>query len=117
MISLAAGVVGAILALAFLAAGGAKLAGAPAMRESATHLGFPFTTYRGIGALEVVGAIGLLAGFANEYIGIAAAIGLALLMIGAVGTHVKAGDSVGKFAPALVLGVFAVTYVFLRLPH
>ncbi len=113
--SLAPGVIGVPLALAFVGAGGAKLAGAAVMRESATHLGVPFTTYRALGALELAGALGVAIGFSNASIGIAAASGLGLLMIGAVATHVKAGDSIGTFAPALTLGVLAAVYVSLRL--
>ena len=34
-----------------------------------------------------------------------------LLMIGAVITHVKAGDSAGEYAPSIGSGVLAVAYV------
>lgn len=48
--------------------------------------------YRAIGSLELLAAAGLLAGLVFLPLGIAAAAGLVLLMIGAIGYHVRAGD-------------------------
>ena len=112
---IAAAVIAVLLAFAFLAAGSAKIAGLPFMREAANHLGVPFTAYRGIGTLEIAGALGLALGFANKGIGVAAAIGLCLLMLGAVGSHLRSGDSLAKAAPALVLALLAAAYIGLRL--
>ncbi len=108
-------VIGALLALAFLIVGGAKIATVPAMRESASHLGLSVNVYRGIGVLELAGALGLLIGLSNKSLGIAAAIGLFLLLIGAIGSHVRARDSVAKLVPALVLGALAAVYIGMRL--
>jgi len=113
--TIAADVIAVLLALAFLAAGGAKIAGAPMMRESASHFGIPFNQYRGIGVLEIAGVLGLAIGFANKNLGIAAAICLCLLVIGAAITHLRAGDSLGKAMPAVVLAILCAAYVWLRL--
>lgn len=55
------------------------------------------------GALEVLGALGLGAGYVLPVIGVAAAAGLALLMLLGVATRVRVGDSLADSLPALVL--------------
>lgn len=95
------------LAVAFLAAGVAKLMGVEVLRKSAEHLGLPFSTFRVIGVLEVAGTAGLIAGFWYWPLAVAAAIGLGTLMIGAVYYHRKAKDAVGETAPAAALAVLS----------
>lgn len=100
-----------VLALVFAGAGGAKLAGQPMMRESATHFGIPWERYRLIGVLEVAAVVGLLVGLAVEPLALAAAVGLVLLMAGAVVFHLRAGDPPGRWAPPAVLGLLALVLV------
>ena len=57
------------------------------------HLGVKPLQWRLIGACELAGVAGVLAGLMWAPIGIAAAIGLALLSIGAIAFHVRASDS------------------------
>jgi DoxX-like protein len=104
-----------LLAVAFLGAGGSKLAGVKSMRESAEHLGFSFPAYRGIGALEVAGAAGLLIGLAWAPLGVAAAAGLTLLMIGAVTFHLRAKDSASHYSAPAVLAVLSLVALVLRI--
>lgn len=47
---------------------------------------------RSIGLAEVAAAVGLIVGLFWQPLGIAAAIGFALTMVGAVGFHARAGD-------------------------
>ena len=105
-----------LLALAVLGAGVAKLAGAPAMRESADHLGFSWPAYQRIGGLEVAGALGVLAGLVLPLLGALAAGCLALLLVLAAATHLRRGDGLLRAAPAAVLAVVAVvvTVLFVR---
>jgi uncharacterized membrane protein YphA (DoxX/SURF4 family) len=103
-----------LLALAFGAAGGQKVAGVKSAMDNADHLHFSHNAYKGIGALELLAAIGLLAGLAVWPLGVAAAAGLVLLMIGAVITHIRVGDKIAQFGPALALGVLAVVEVVVR---
>ena len=58
--------------------------------------------WRVIGALELAGVAGVLAGLLWSPIGIAAAIGLALLSIGAVAFHLRASDRAAEIAPAVI---------------
>ncbi|OIJ27478.1 DoxX family protein [Nocardioides luteus] len=103
------------LAAVFTALGAAKLLAVPAMVQRAAHVGFGVAAYRGIGALEIAGAAGLLLGTVSRSIPIAAAIGLLLLLGGAAIVHFRAGDGAKEAAPALVLGGLVVVALALRL--
>lgn len=103
------------LAAVFAALGAAKLLALPAMTQRAAHVGFGVAAYRGIGALEIAGAAGLLLGTVSRVIPIAAAIGLLLLLGGATIVHLRADDGVKEAAPALVLGGLVVVVLALGL--
>ena len=101
-----------LLALAFLAAGLTKLS--RPRQQLATTMGwvedFSDPGMRAIGALEVLGALGLLVpavtGVATVLVPIAA-VGLAVLMVGAAATHRRRGElpMLGLNAVLLVLAV------------
>ena len=90
------------------AAGSAKAAAVPDMRRRADHLGFTVTAYRLIGALELTGVAGLVVGLAVPALGIAAGAGLTLMMLGAIVSHLRAGDAVAKAVPAIAVGAMVV---------
>jgi hypothetical protein len=92
-----------VLAVVFGVVGTAKILGVPPMRTAAHHLGFTVGQYRLIGALELAGAIGLLVGLAVPALGVAAAIGLGLLLVGAATAHVVHRDAASRVALPLVL--------------
>ncbi|MEV8441683.1 DoxX family protein [Actinosynnema sp. NPDC051121] len=98
-------------AVLFLVLGTAKVLALAPMRELAEHAGFPVAAYRGIGALEVAGATGLLLGPAVPVIGASAGAGLLLLLTGAVITHVRNRDGVRKLVPALSCAAFVAAYL------
>ena len=108
-----------LLALAFLAAGAMKLA-QPRAKLAASGMAwvedYKEGAVKGIGALEVLGALGLILPAA---LGIAtfltplAALGLALVMAGAVVVHARRGESKAIGAP-LVLGLLALVLAVLR---
>jgi putative oxidoreductase len=97
-----------LAALAFLAAGGSKLAGAPAMVDIFAHLGvgqwFRYLT----GALEITGAVGLLIPGAAFY---GAAL-LATVMVGAIAAHLAILG--GSPTPAIVLLLVTGSIAYLR---
>jgi hypothetical protein len=101
----------AVLVLVFGLLGTAKLAAVPPMRTAAHHLGFTTDQYRVLGALELAGALGILVGAVAAPIGIAAGIGLGLLMFGAVAAHVVRRDPLSRIAPAIVVAALVVAYV------
>jgi uncharacterized membrane protein YphA (DoxX/SURF4 family) len=89
-----------LLAVLFLSAGAPKLAGAAQSLEMRDHLGVPARFWRLIGVLEIAGAAGALLGLAVRALGVAATGGLVLLSLGAIATHIRAGDAPAKAAPA-----------------
>ena len=99
-----------LAAVAFLAAGGSKLAAAPAMVDMFAKIGagqwFRYLT----GALEVFGAVSLLVPRAAFY----GALLLAMVMVGAIVTHLAVLG--GSPIPALVLLVIVGTVAWLRRP-
>lgn len=104
-----------VLAVAFTGAGASKLAGVKAMRDAAEHFGLPWNRFQQIGGLEIAAVIGLLVGLAVPLIGVAAAVGIVLLMAGALTFHLRAGDPPKAFAPVPVLAALAVVYIIARL--
>lgn len=108
-----------ILALAFLAVGAMKLVqDRKKLIDSGLGWAEDFSdgAVKGIGALEVLGAIGLvlptLTGIAPVLTPLAA-LGLTLIMIGAVVVHVRRNE--GKaVVPPIVLGVLALVVAILR---
>lgn len=99
----ATSILAATLAAVFVAFGTAKLLAFPSMQTRAAHVGFSVGAYRRIGALEVAGAIGLLVGAAAPLLRMLAALGLLLLLAGAMVTHLRNKDGIKGAAPALVL--------------
>lgn len=83
----------AVLALIFLASGGAKLLQLEFETAAFARWGYPTWFMLSSGALEVAGALGLLAGLLRGPNASAlhrlAAAGLALLMLGAIATHLR----------------------------
>ena len=107
-------VLAVLLALVFAAAGVPKITGAKSALENADHLKVGHGLWKVIGVLEVLAAIGLIAGLWVWPLGVAAGIGLVLLMAGAVMYHVRNGDSAQKFSPPIVLALIALAEVIVR---
>lgn len=99
------------LAVFFTGLGTAKMRAVPAMRERAAHVGMSNDAYRKIGALEVAGAAGVLAGLVEPRIGGLAAAGLLALLGGAVVAHLRTGDTLREAAPALVSAAAVAAYL------
>src|SRR5579864_16277 len=89
-----------LLVAACLAPAAAKLASHPKMRRSAARFGIPWPRYRLIGVAELAAA-GVLAGLWWHPLGLAAAAGMALLLLGALIIHRRAADGGKEMAPAL----------------
>ncbi len=95
-------VVTLLLAALFTFAASIKLLGVSQSLAVRDHLGVKPLQWRLIGALELAGVAGVLVGLAWPPIGIAAAIGLTLLSIGALAFHIRASDRVADTAPAVI---------------
>jgi uncharacterized membrane protein YphA (DoxX/SURF4 family) len=100
-----------LLAAACLLPGLAKVLGHPKMQKSAAHFGIPWRRYRLIGVAELAAAGGVLAGLWWHPLGVAAAAGMVLLLIGALITHRRALDSTKEMAPALLTLAITIGYL------
>jgi len=100
-----------LLAAVFGAGGIASLAGAAAIRDSWEALGVSDGLGTLIAALEILAAVGLIIGLRRPEVGVAAAVGIVALMIGAVTYHVRAEDWPGLGGP-IVLGSLAAAAAY-----
>ncbi|WP_151774770.1 DoxX family protein [Streptomyces abyssomicinicus] len=83
----------------------------PKVTEQLKAVGVPDGWFVPLGLVKIAGALGLLVGIAYRPLGVAAAIGLVLYFVGAVITHLRAGDKKGVGAPAVITLVSAVPLV------
>jgi DoxX-like family len=105
-------IVTALLAALFGFASLIKVVGLRQSLAIRDHLGVKPVQWRLIGLLELAGVAGVLVGLVWPPIGVAAAIGLALLVLGALVFHVRASDSVADTAPAVIgLGLAVATAI------
>jgi hypothetical protein len=105
-------VVTALLAAMLGFAGLIKVLGVAQSLTIRDHLGVKPVQWRAIGTLELAAVAGVLAGLAWPPIGVAAAVGSALLLLGAIGFHVRASDSAADTAPAVIgLGLAVATAI------
>ena len=104
-----------LLAAACLLPAAAKLAGHPKMQQSAAHFGISWPRYRLIGVAELAAAAGILIGLWWHPLGVAAAAGMAVLLVGALVTHRKAADRAKEMAPAWLGLVLTLAYLALAL--
>jgi hypothetical protein len=95
-------VVTILLAALFAFAASIKLLGVRQSLAIRDHLGVSPMQWRAIGVLELAGVAGVLIGLLWAPMGIAAAIGLALLSVGAIAFHLRASDGAKDMAPAVM---------------
>ncbi|MER5336857.1 DoxX family protein [Micromonospora sp. NPDC002717] len=104
----------AILAAVFLGTAVPKLTGKAQMRQRMDHLGVSPGLTRVLGVLEIAAIAGLLLGLLWAPLGIAAAVGIALQMVGAVVYHARAKDPAAETLTPVVFAVAAVALVVLH---
>ena len=108
-----------VLAAILAASGVVKLAAARDQQIDRTPYveDFPQLVIRGIGALEILGAIGLLlpalTGVATVLVPMAAA-GLAITMVLAALVHVRRGDGTVAALPSILLAILSVFVAWSR---
>jgi len=105
-----------LLGLAFLAAGGQKLAGAEGQKKDFAHLRYPGWFMYVAGLVEVIGALGVLFGIFAPISAVLGGLLLAAQMVGAVASHVRVKDPVRRMVPPSVLLVLAAAVVLLEYP-
>ncbi|MFJ2263703.1 DoxX family protein [Streptomyces sp. NPDC087844] len=106
-------IVAALMSAVLLASAGAKFTRPKRLVDQMSTLGLPYGVLPLLGSAQIAGAGGLVIGLWWGPLGIAAAVGLTLYFIGAVATHLRAGDYKGT-PPAAVLTAVAIGLVALR---
>jgi uncharacterized membrane protein YphA (DoxX/SURF4 family) len=102
-----------LLGVGMLGAGGTKLAGAESQVETFEHLGYPQWFRLVTGGLEVTAALALLVSFVvTPLLAIAGSVIVGVVLLGALGSHVKVGDEPREMVPAAVLLVLAAAVVW-----
>lgn len=97
-----------LVGLAFLGSSSQKLTGSKSQKQDFERFGYPVWFMYLTGVLELTGAIGMFIGIFVPVWGALAGLLLAAVMAGAVTTHIRVKDPVGKMAPASVLLVLAL---------
>ena len=112
-------VLSVILGVAFLGAGGTKVANVGPHEAEFPRYRLPVVEAQTarvlVGAIELVAAVLLLIAAIASSTGVAlvGAILVIVTMIGAVATHVRIGDPPPKMAPATVLGILGLLVLIL----
>jgi hypothetical protein len=103
-----------LLAFAFGSAAIGKVARQRQQVQTAEKLGIPWDSYRWIAAPEAAASVGLLIGYASASFAVAAAIGLVVLMTGALTFRLRIHDSAGfLLGDSVLLALAAATAVLL----
>jgi hypothetical protein len=110
----AAAIVSSLLAVGLLGSGRAKLVRVPMVMETMATVGFPQDKLWFLAGAEFAGAVGLVGGLFWWPLGVAAAIGVVVYFVSAVGSHLRVNDLKG-IAPATVLLLVAIASLVLRL--
>lgn len=100
-----------LLVVGFILFSSLKLTGNEMMVQTFAALGYSTGFMYFLGVCEVLGAIGLLVGFWRPKLAMLASAGLVLLLVGAVFSHLKAGQGMGAAMPAFVLLILTVVIV------
>jgi hypothetical protein len=111
---LMADVFSGVLAFVFGSAAVGKFLRQRQQLQTAEKLRIRWNRYRWIGVPEGLASIGLLIGYAIVSVGTAAAIGLVLLMAGALAFRLRVHDAVGFLLGDAVLLALAAATVVLR---
>ncbi|WP_370666200.1 DoxX family protein [Streptomyces sp. IBSBF 2507] len=96
-------VLAVVLSLLLLASARGDITRDPKITEGLKAVGVKDSWFLPLGLIKIAGALGLLAGCFYRPFGIAAAIGVVLYFLGAVITHVRAGDKKGVGTPAVIM--------------
>ncbi|WP_051730866.1 MULTISPECIES: DoxX family protein [Actinomycetes] len=96
-----------LVAAIIATAGTLKVIGHRSMIVNARHLRYSRTAFTRIGALELVGSVGLVLGLWWKPLSIVTGIAVCALMIGAVIAHIRVKDAANELLPAITAAVSA----------
>lgn len=99
---------GGLLAVASIASGFGKITRHRVPVEVLTRVGVPADRIPLLGALQVLGGLGVIIGIWMPVLGVVSALCLTLYYLGAIFAHLRIKDTVSGMAPALVLFTVAL---------
>lgn len=102
---------GAVLCLVFAGAAGSKLID---RGDDRIKFGYTLRQWRGLGLVQLAGVAGTLIGLiwsSYEFVAIAAAVGFAAMMLGALMAHARVEDEGKEAIPAAVMMVLSVLFI------
>jgi hypothetical protein len=100
-----------VLVVACLLPAAGKLLGNPKMRQSAARFRIPWRRYQSIALAEIAVAASVVTGLRWHLVGLVGAVGMVLLLLGALLYHRKAKDDAKEMSPAVVALAITVAYV------
>lgn len=100
-------ILSALLAVAFLGFGAARLRMIPLMSGQARALGIHEPQFRLVGALEILLALMVLAGIWVDWLGTLGSLLMTAAAALAILAHARASDLPKNYVPAAVLGILA----------
>ena len=101
-------VVQVVLGLLFVLIGSMTIAGMKMFVENFRRFGYPQWFRIVTGSLEVLGGLGLLIGIWLPWLAALASAGLALVMLGALSTHLRIREPLQKIALPIMMGALSV---------
>lgn len=104
-----------VLWILFSVTGGIKVFGVAQSVRVRDHLGLSPRLWRVVGLLEAAGGLGLLIGIVLPILGVAAAIGLTGLMVGAIISRVRVRDPLATISLDVVVLALVVALLALRI--
>ena len=104
---LAAYLLSGLLAVAIFGSAAGKLSKQQVVMESMAHVNVKPWQIPILAIIELTAVGGLALVVINHQIAMYAAIGLTLYFVGAVAAHLKVGDGIKGYFPALALGLFS----------
>jgi uncharacterized membrane protein YphA (DoxX/SURF4 family) len=85
------------------------------LKEEFATYGLPPQAFYIVGGLKIIAGVALLVGVAYPPVVLPAAAVVAVLMVGAVAMHLKVGDPVVKYVPAMLMLAMSATICVLAL--
>jgi uncharacterized membrane protein YphA (DoxX/SURF4 family) len=113
-VSIALTVIGGSLAVASVVSGSGKIARHAIPVEVLTRVGVPSDRIPVLGALQILGGLGVIVGIWVPVLGLLAALCLTLYFLGAVFAHLRIKDTAIGMAPALALCLLALVTTVLE---
>lgn len=100
-----------LLVVACLVPAVGKLLGNPKLRRAAARFGIAWQKYQAIAIAEIAAAAGVVLGLRWRPFGLIGAVGMVLLLVGALRYHRKARDDVKEMSPALAALAISAAYL------